>query len=60
MLLRRRIELYLKRSGLPPTRFGREALNDPRFVSDLREGREVGERTASRVHAWLDRQGAPR
>ena len=60
MLLRRRIELYLRRTRIPPTRFGREALNDPRFVFDLRRGREVGERTAARVHAWLDRQGAAR
>lgn len=54
MDLRRRIELYLRRTRTPPTRFGREAVNDPRFVQDLRYGREVGEKLASRVQAWLD------
>jgi len=58
MQLRRRIELYLRRTRTAPTRFGRDALNDPRFVLDLRMGREVGEKTASRVHAWLDRREA--
>jgi len=60
MLLRRRIELYLRRTRTAPTRFGRDALNDPRFVLDLRMGREVGEKTASRVNAWLDRREAKR
>lgn len=54
MHLRRRIELYLRRTNTPPTRFGREALGDPRFVSDLRNGRELREATAARVAAWLD------
>ena len=60
MQLRRRIELYLRRTRTPPTRFGREAVNDPRFVFDLRNGREVRPATASRVHAWLDRREALR
>ena len=60
MHLQRRIELYLRRTRTAPTRFGREAVNDPRFVLDLRQGRKVRQRTASRVHAWLDRRGAKR
>jgi 2,4-dienoyl-CoA reductase-like NADH-dependent reductase (Old Yellow Enzyme family) len=60
MLLQRRIELHLKRTGMTPTRFGREAINDPRFVHDLRRGRQLREETAFKVHAWLDRQGAAR
>lgn len=60
MHLHRRIERYLKRSGTPPTRLGRLALNDPRFVFDLRKGREVGERTAAKVHAWLDSRAGRR
>jgi hypothetical protein len=55
-----RIEHYLKRSRTSPTRLGRLALNDPRFVFDLRKGRQVGEDTIARVNAWLDRQGARR
>lgn len=54
MHLRRRIELYLRRNRMSPTRFGRDAVNDPRFVFDLRNGRELREKTVARVAAWLD------
>lgn len=57
MDLSRRIELYLRRTNTAPTRFGRDAVNDPRFVFELRQGREVGERMAARINAWLDREG---
>ena len=61
MHLLRRVERYLKRSGTPPTRFGREALRDPRFVFDLRSGREPRAATVRRVEAFLDGReaGAP-
>jgi hypothetical protein len=58
MGLERRIEQYLKRSGISPTSLGRLAVNDSNFVFALRKGRKVGESTASKVHLWLDRQGA--
>jgi len=58
MHLRRRIELYLRRTSMTPTRFGRDAMGDPRFVLDLRNGRELREKTEKRAHAWLDRQEA--
>jgi hypothetical protein len=60
MLLRRRIERYLRRTCTPPTRFGLDAVNDPRFVFDLRNGRKVRKTTAFRVHAWLDRRESRR
>lgn len=47
------IEKHLRRSGTPPTRFGREAVGDPRFVLDLRNGREPRPTTVSRVSAYL-------
>lgn len=56
MHLRRRIELYLRRTAMAPTRFGREVVGDPRFVFDLRNGREPREKTSARVHHWLDGQ----
>jgi hypothetical protein len=56
MYLMRRIELFLQRAEITPTRFGREALGDPRLVSDLKNGRELREATAARVVAWLDAQ----
>jgi len=49
-----RIEKYLRRTGMPPTRFGREAVHDPRFVFDLRNGRDPRGSTRARVAAWLD------
>ena len=55
-----RILLYLRRTGMTATRFGRLAVNDPRFVEDLLHGREPRVATARRVHAWLDTQGAAR
>jgi hypothetical protein len=41
---------------MAPTRFGREAVGDPRLISDLRNGRELRETTIARIHAWLDAQ----
>lgn len=56
MHLLSRVERYLRRSGTPPTRFGREAVRDPRFVFDLRRGREPREATLRRISAYLDQQ----
>lgn len=56
MHLMRRIQLFLKRADMAPTRFGREAVGDPRLVTDLKNGRELRECTAARIRAWLDAQ----
>lgn len=56
MHLMRRIQLFLKRADMAPTRFGREAVGDPRLVQDMKNGRELRETTAARIHAWLDAQ----
>lgn len=50
------IERYLRRSGMSPTRFGREAASDPRLVFDLRRGRDVGARLATRLRSWMGQQ----
>jgi len=52
--LHRRIERFLRRTDMPATRLGREAVRDPRFVFDLRLGREPRPETERRVHSWLD------
>jgi hypothetical protein len=52
--LLRDIEKFLKNSNTPPARFGREAMGDPRFVFDLRNGREPRLRTIKRVRAFLE------
>jgi hypothetical protein len=52
------IERYLRNSGVAPTRFGRDAVNDPRFVLDLRNGREPRASTAERVISYIVRSNA--
>jgi hypothetical protein len=49
----RKIESYLRKSKMPETRFGRMAVNDPRLVRDLRNGREPGFRLTQRIEAFL-------
>lgn len=41
-MLIRRIEHFLRETGMPWTKFGRLAAQDPRFVQDLRNGRTPG------------------
>lgn len=50
------VERYLRKSGVSATRLGREAVRDPRFVHDLRNGREPRASTTHRVLAWMDVQ----
>ena len=56
MNLQRRIEHFLKRSGVAPTRFGRDAVRDPRLVFDMRRGREPRPTTRRRLIAYLEEQ----
>lgn len=50
-----RIERYMLLTRTRPTRFGREAAQDPSLVFDLRRGRKLGPRTEARLTAFLDR-----
>jgi hypothetical protein len=52
--LLREVEKFLRQSDVPPTRFGREAVGDPRFVFDLRNGRDPRPTTVARVLAFLE------
>ena len=56
------VERHLRRSAIAPSRFGREVAGDPRFVFDLRNGREPRASTSARVLAFIaNRDGmAPR
>ncbi|QDC36467.1 hypothetical protein FIL70_03620 [Sphingobium fuliginis ATCC 27551] len=51
--LLREIERHLTSTGTAPTRFGRNAANDPCLVFDLRRGRTLRPATASRILAHL-------
>lgn len=55
-MLLERIEKYLKAHRMPPTRFGRDAVGDPKFVFQLRDGREPRASTTARVQAYFDAQ----
>lgn len=57
MSVHRRIEKFLRATDMPPTKFGRLAVSDPRLVSDLRNGREPGARMVQRIDAFLAGQG---
>ena len=60
MSMLRKIERFLRATDMPPTKFGRLAINDPRLVGDLRNGRELRTGTAARIDAFLDHQGTIR
>lgn len=49
------INRYCRRTGMPPTKFGRLAVNDPRLVGDLARGRKPGRSIEARVEAFITR-----
>lgn len=49
MLLLKAIETCLRVTNTPPSRFGRDAVKDPRLVHDLRRGRMPGAALERRV-----------
>ena len=52
--LLREVEIFLRTSNVPPERFGRQVMGDPRFVFDLRRGREPRPRTVARILRFLE------
>ena len=49
------IERFLAETRMSATAFGRLALRDPRFVFDLRKGRDCLSQTQSRALAFIER-----
>jgi hypothetical protein len=56
--LLRDIERFIKAQGITPTRFGREAVKDPNFVFDLRDGREPRRRVRDAAKKYMLTFGA--
>jgi hypothetical protein len=54
MSLLHTIEVCLKFTNIPPSRFGRDSVRDPRLVHDLRRGRQPGRRMERRVRAHVE------
>jgi hypothetical protein len=59
-MLLRKIEHHLKVTNTTPAGFGRACLGDPKFVFDLRNGREPRACTASRVLTFMSEVEAGR
>ena len=53
-MLIRKIEVFLRHTRMPPTKFGRLATSDPRFVLDLRNGRCPRADTEARVEHFMN------
>lgn len=53
MSLLGKVNRYLRETDMPPTRFGRLAVRDPRLVGDLRRGREPGASVTARVERFI-------
>ena len=49
------VERHLRSRALSPSRFGRQASDDPRLVFDLRNGREPRPAMTARVLAYIAR-----
>ena len=53
-MLIRSIERFLREQDMPATKFGRLAAHDPRFVLDLRMGREPRRATEMRITSFME------
>jgi hypothetical protein len=51
-----RIDTYLRSTKSSPSRLGREAVGDPNFVMNLRDGRQPRQATLERVLAFIERE----
>lgn len=48
------IAAFCRKHGIPDSRFGREAMNDPAFVYSLREGRDLKVSTVNKLRAFME------
>ena len=55
MYLLREIEKFMRETGMPWTKFGRLSVHDPRFVHDLRNGREPGKKISLRAEHFMNK-----
>lgn len=54
MTLLRKVEIFMRETGMPHTKFGRLAARDPRFVDDLRNGRIPRPKMEKRVEHFMN------
>lgn len=53
--LRRRIEHFLKRTRISPTRLGLDVTGDPKLVFTIRKGREPRPQMEAKIVAYMER-----
>ena len=53
-MVMRQIEIFLRETGMPWTKFGRLAAHDPRLVEDLRNGRVPRPAMAKRISTFIE------
>ena len=53
-MLLRKIEVFLRRTEMTPSEFGRQVAHDPSFVFDLRRGRIPGPRIQARAEHFMN------
>ena len=53
------IEQFLAKSATDPSTLGKNALGDPNFVFDLRNGRSPSTRTIDKVRSWMTARETP-
>ncbi len=51
-----RIDRYLRKTQSTPSRLGRDALGDPNFVMNLRDGRQPRQSTLDRLLEFIERE----
>jgi hypothetical protein len=54
-----RIDRACREHDIPPSMFGRRALGDPRFYSDLMRGRSLRPQTTAKINAFIVSLGEP-
>lgn len=58
--LAKRVDCFLRISGIAPSRLGRLSAGDPGLVADMRRGRRVGQALARRIEAFMEGWSASR
>ncbi|MEG3084863.1 hypothetical protein U1707_14520 [Sphingomonas sp. PB2P12] len=53
-----KIDRYLRRTGMPMSKFGRLAVGDPRLVHDLRRGRQPRAPMVAKIESFIAADGA--
>lgn len=53
-MLLRKIEDFLRLTGMPSTKFGRIVAHDPRLVGDMRNGRSPRPDLAARIENYIN------